>query len=136
MGFPVECALCGREVDAGDMRGHENRYHWDHVFRCSACAKHFDCSQDLRRHSRSTGHAIPVAFRLPAEEFLDDVARELVAQERLEEPEGDFLPAAGEWTCEGGGSGEPREVAPGQEDQAAAQYAPQSGLESAGAARG
>ena len=132
----MDCALCGLEVDAADMRGHEIRRHGDHVFRCSGCAKRFDCSQDLRRHSRSTGHAIPVAFRLPAEEFLEDAARELAAQERLEDPEGDFLTAADEWTFEGGGNEEPRAVAPGQEDQAAAQYAPQSGLESAGAARG
>ena len=132
----MDCALCGGEVDAGDMRGHEIRHHSDHTFRCIVCAKRFDRTQDLRRHSRSTGHAIPVTFRLPAEEFLEDAARELVAQERFEEPEWDFLPAVDEWTCGDEGSEEPREVAPGQEDQAAAQYAPQSGLESAGAARG
>ena len=97
----MDCALCGQEVEAGGMRTHEIQFHWGYSFGCIACGNRFRCSQDLRRHSRSTRHAIPVAFRLPAEEFLDDALRELVAQERLEQHAEDVPPTAGEWTLVG-----------------------------------
>ena len=38
----------------------ERRMHPGH-FACAECPKSFSCTEDLRRHSRSTGHRIPLA---------------------------------------------------------------------------
>ena len=71
-GFTVGCMVCGRVLDAAELRGHEVREHRDHVYRCS-CAQRFASSQDLRRHSRDTGHAISAVYRLPGEESFEIV---------------------------------------------------------------
>ena len=61
----VRCALCSAML-IGDMmvREHERSGHEPGAFRCATCDKCFRCSEDLRRHSRSTRHAIHVRFRL------------------------------------------------------------------------
>ena len=66
-GFPVSCVVCGWVGDASELRSHEIEQHRDHAFRCT-CTKRYASSQDLRRHSRDTRHAIPAIHRLPAEE--------------------------------------------------------------------
>ena len=48
------------------VRQHEQSKHSRDAFGCATCAKSFSCSENLRRHSRSTGHVIPVTFRLAA----------------------------------------------------------------------
>ena len=45
------------------MKHHEQSEHSRENFRCS-CGKAFACSEDLRRHSRSTSHAIHIKFHL------------------------------------------------------------------------
>lgn len=61
------CLMC-REALPGpkQMRQHEKASHPGH-YRCSRCQKTFDCTQDLRRHSRSTCHEIPEMFKLADE---------------------------------------------------------------------
>ena len=71
-GFIVNCTVCGQALGAAELRGHEVRHHGDHAFRCT-CTKRFASSQDLRRHSRARGHAIPAAYRLPGEEPFEIV---------------------------------------------------------------
>ena len=71
-GFTMSCVVCGKVLGAAELRGHEVREHTDHVYRCS-CAQRFASSQDLRRHSRATGHAISAVYRLPGEESFEIV---------------------------------------------------------------
>ena len=68
----MSCVVCSQVFDATELRGHEVRQHRDCAFRCS-CTKRFDSSQDLRKHSRSTGHAISAVYRLPGEEPFEIV---------------------------------------------------------------
>lgn len=63
------CVLCGETVDV--MREHERRCHVG-AFQCS-CGKACSCSEDLRRHSRSTGHRIHRRFKLGWERWDGDV---------------------------------------------------------------
>jgi hypothetical protein len=67
----VICPLCS-EALTGDMmvKEHERARQDRGAFRCHSCGRSFSCSEDLRRHSRSTGHLIPVTFRLAATDFL------------------------------------------------------------------
>eukprot|EP00434_Breviolum_minutum_P033497 symbB.v1.2.029641.t1/scaffold3155.1/size62257/3 len=53
------CSICGERVEI--MKEHERRMHPGH-FACAECPKSFSCTEDLRRHSRSTGHRIPLRF--------------------------------------------------------------------------
>ena len=59
------------------VRQHEQSEHSRDAFRC-ACAKSFSCSENLRRHSRSTGHFIPDTFRLPSDDSADSAGWEIV----------------------------------------------------------
>lgn len=59
------CALCGMDVggDPRNLRVHEKQAHPERGgFACSSCTRTFSCSDDLRKHSRSTQHEIPAAF--------------------------------------------------------------------------
>merc|ERR1712196_187475 len=59
------CALCGKDVggDPRKLRVHEKQAHPEPgAFSCSSCKRTFSCSDDLRKHSRSTHHEIPAAF--------------------------------------------------------------------------
>lgn len=64
------CVLCGETVDV--MREHERRCHVG-AFQCSSCGKACSCGEDLRRHSRSTGHRIHRRFKLGWERWDGDV---------------------------------------------------------------
>eukprot|EP00435_Cladocopium_sp_Y103_P040190 s622_g10.t2 len=55
------CVLCEETVEV--MRDHDRRCHVG-AFQCSSCGKVCSCSEDLRRHSRSTGHRIHRRFQL------------------------------------------------------------------------
>ena len=55
------CAICGFLGER--MKQHEAESHAG-CFVCS-CGNSFRCSEDLRRHSRSTGHGIDLRFQLP-----------------------------------------------------------------------
>jgi len=66
----VSCFLCGKMFESWDsLSSHESQTHPD-AFRCAACPRHFCCSRDLRRHSRSTQHGISISFRLDVEPTL------------------------------------------------------------------
>ena len=59
--------MCSETLTGDRMvREHERARRDRGAFRCPSCGKSFSCSEDLRRHSRSTGHFIPVTFRLEA----------------------------------------------------------------------
>jgi hypothetical protein len=91
----VICSLCS-ETLTGDMmvREHERARHDRGAFRCPSCDRSFSCSEDLRRHSRSTGHLIPVTFRLAASDFLPSQA---VAQPMTGDDSADDASCAGDW---------------------------------------
>jgi hypothetical protein len=91
----VICSLCS-ETLTGDMkvREHERARHDRGAFRCPSCDRSFSCSEDLRRHSRSTGHLIPVTFRLAASDFLPSQA---VAQSMTGDDSADDASCAGDW---------------------------------------
>ncbi|CAK9073151.1 unnamed protein product [Durusdinium trenchii] len=72
------CAVCGKLVSE-KLKQHEASRHAS-CFACS-CGKRFECSEDLRRHSRKQQHAIPQMFRPadtwpPAESSDSDAAPE------------------------------------------------------------
>jgi hypothetical protein len=61
----ARCGLCGLVVaDRKALREHESSFHVRANFKCFDCGRSFDTSEDLRRHSRSTSHAIPRSFAL------------------------------------------------------------------------
>jgi hypothetical protein len=61
----VRCGLCGLvTADRKALREHECSFHVRANFKCCDCKRSFDASEDLRRHSRSTSHAIPKSFAL------------------------------------------------------------------------
>lgn len=55
------CQLCCTELNDVKLKDHEKASHDRDEFKCS-CGNTFCCSQDLRRHSRSKGHAIAKTF--------------------------------------------------------------------------
>ena len=84
----MRCVTCGLVFGAGELRGHQLREHRDEVYRCS-CRRPFRTSQDLRRHSRDSGHAISTVYRLPGEEPFEivpypDAGAEARAQSRAD----------------------------------------------------
>ena len=61
----VQCPWCPAVLSGQEMaREHERGAHRQEACQCSDCGKGFSCGEDLRRHSRATGHAIHVRFRL------------------------------------------------------------------------
>jgi hypothetical protein len=56
------------------VRQHERATQDCGAFRYPSCGKSFSCIDDLRRHPRSTGHFIPVTFRLAATDFTHCVS--------------------------------------------------------------
>jgi type II secretory pathway pseudopilin PulG len=61
----VQCPWCPAiALGQEEAREHERDVHRLEACRCSDCGKGFACSEDLRRHSRATGHAIHVRFSL------------------------------------------------------------------------
>jgi hypothetical protein len=62
----ARCALCFQVFAAGGnlARQHERTCHPRSSFGCRSCSKICSCSEDLRRHSRTTGHAISEIFRI------------------------------------------------------------------------
>ena len=67
----IICPLCSEKLTGGRMvREHERDREDRGACRCTSCGKSSSCSEDLRRHSRSTGHFIPVTFRLAATDFM------------------------------------------------------------------
>lgn len=62
----VRCALCHLVLaDRSALKEHECNAHVRTDFKCSCCSRSFNSSEDLRRHARSTSHAIPAIFQLP-----------------------------------------------------------------------
>ena len=88
----MRCSLCTAVLTGDKMvRQHEQSGHSRDAFRCATCCKSSSCSEDLRRHSRSTGHFIPVTFRLAATDFTPAQA---VAQPTTGDDSAD---SAGDW---------------------------------------
>ena len=72
LGGQRACPLCATTLAGGGAaRRHERSEHHRDAFRCASCGKCCSCSEDLRRHFRSTGHSIPIAFQNAAEEADD-----------------------------------------------------------------
>lgn len=67
----VQCTVCGSRMLPTLLREHERARHDPQAFKCASCKRNFSCSEDLRRHSRSTGHKIPITFQ-----FRDERASE------------------------------------------------------------
>ena len=61
------CLLCGESfLMKTTLKEHEIAVHGDKL-KCAECRKSFKSSEDLRRHSRTTQHAIPLDFQCPAD---------------------------------------------------------------------
>ena len=98
----VRCSLCPAELTGDKMvRQLEQSEHSRDAFRCASCGKAFACSEDLRRHSRSTGHFIPVTFRLTATDFTPAQA---AAQPTTGDDSADLASSAGDWEIVQAGS--------------------------------
>jgi len=67
-----QCAIC-KQVGSGQiLKDHEKSVHQP-LLRCLDCGKIFDCSDDLRKHSRMKQHSISVVFRMENEMDAADV---------------------------------------------------------------
>jgi hypothetical protein len=61
----VRCVLCHCVfANRNKLREHECNFHGQTDFQCFGCNKSFKSSEDVRRHSRSTSHAISRIFQL------------------------------------------------------------------------
>ena len=90
----VICPLCSERLTGDRMvREHERARRDRGAFRCP-CGKSSSCSEDLRRHSRSTGHFIPDTFRLAATDFTPAQA---AAQPTTGDDSADDASSAGDW---------------------------------------
>lgn len=68
----VRCVLCNVvTANRSALNEHECSVHMRTGFKCSCCSRSFRTSEDLRRHSRSTSHAIPAMFQW-ARHILDN----------------------------------------------------------------
>ena len=91
----VICPLCSETLTGDRMvREHERARQDRCAFRCPSCRKSFACSEDLRRHSCSTGYSTPVTCRLAA---TDSTPAEAAAQPTTSSDAADDVSSAGDW---------------------------------------
>jgi hypothetical protein len=83
------------------VRQHERATQDCGAFRYPSCGKRFLCIDDLRRHPRSTGHFIPVTFRLAATDFTPAQA---AAQPTTGDDSADHASSADDWEIVQAGS--------------------------------
>merc|ERR1712217_182820 len=60
--------------DRTRLKEHECSFHARTDFQCCGCNRSFNASEDLRRHSRKTSHAIPRIFYLEGHSLEESVA--------------------------------------------------------------
>jgi len=58
------CAVCLGPYCGLELKEHEEQHHTEEL-QCLDCRKGFKCSDDLRKHSRSTGHSILNVWQMP-----------------------------------------------------------------------